>query len=162
MGLDFVYDEAVTFAIGALAALDCIGLNTKIDGSRKSGMKVVKSEIWVDYAGKTDVEGPVLFGVAALLNAAEIEVALEADPQGRANVENNQSRRPVWPLLMIAKDGTKNVNRSLIMPLEVKPSWSIPEGEDYTYWAYNMDTSALTSGLVLEIFAKHTGVWLKD
>ncbi len=161
MALNYVYDQQFNFTLDTLAAGTVVGLSTKIDGGRGSGFKVVKSQIWLDFGQKTTDEGPIMFGVAASLNAAEIQEALVSDPQSRVPVDNEHSKRPIWPLLMIGKDVTSNDQAVIEMTL-VEPGWSIIEGQSYTYWAFNMDTALLTTGTRLSIFAKHTGVWLKD
>ncbi len=158
-----VHDLSV-ITVGALAALDAVVVNSVIDATREEGFRILKTEYFVHFEGKTTAEGPVMFGFAANLNAAEIEEAIEADPQQRADdPEMHNAMRPVWVLGVIPKLSTE---QDQSFPGNVKgifnPRWSIPEGKGASWWAYNNSSGALTTGLLIKIMAKHFGVWLRD
>lgn len=88
---------------------------------------------------------------------ADIEEAIEADPQNPQDDEENlQAKRPVWPLHIVGDGDPQAIKGSF------NPRWSCPEGRAAQWWAYNLDTAGLTDGEVLSIFAKHYGVWLRD
>lgn len=102
-----------------------------------------------------------MFGIAdGGLTDAEIEECLESAPSDtndRPAVE--QAGRPVWPLAMIAlpdPDGTLPVVSG-----SWTQKWTFSNAEAWTYWVYNLDTGALTSGGTLAIFAKIYGVWVR-
>lgn len=150
--------------LGALAAYDVITQASKIDAARKNGFRVLKTEYFFDIDGKTAGEGPIVVGLAANQTAAEIEEAIEADPQGKVDdVENQQAKRPVWPLEIFgSKIGDTNLENESTRKGELTPRWSAPEGDGFSWWAYCLDAGGLTTGCTVVIFAKHYGVWLRD
>lgn len=159
--LAIIYDD-VELALGALAGKDAIAAPSKIDASRENGFRVMKTEYWMIFYGKTTAEGPIMVGLAPNLAAASIEETIEADPQSRTDDQvTPDSKRPVFPLEII--DYTE-VDMTNLQPYkgEVKIRWSIPEGNNLNWFAYNMNAAGLTTGTVVRIFAKHYGVWLRD
>ncbi len=163
-GLSIVH-SLTRLAVGALASLDAIAVSDeKIDGTRLEGFRVMKTEYFMNAEGGTVDQGPVLIGVAPNLNAQEIEEAIEADPQQRVDIPaTEQVMRPVFPLEIIGRALVEARASSLeTMKGVFNLKWSIPEGQGLVWFAYNLDLGALTSGLILTIYAKHYGVWLKD
>ncbi len=160
-----VYSQ-IDFPIGALASLDAIGLvDPKIDGSREQGFRLLKTQYWLEFVGLVDGEGPVLWGWSVGLTAAQIEEAIEADPQSVFDEANRDTNRPVFPIGMYNTDpvatNTTTLNAQMFVG-EFKPRWSIREGNFLSTWAYNVDAGALTSGAELRGICKHFGVWLND
>lgn len=160
-----VYD-VIEIACGALAAKDLILSASAIDAAKEMGFRILKSQIFASFLNKTADEGGVLFGYAFNPDsAAAVEEAIEADPQSDsrlARLQNEQAMRPVFPIGLIHFNATDGVlfNGAAI---EIKPQWSIPEGGALQYWAYNVSPSApLTTGCIIQIQAKHFGVWLND
>ncbi len=154
-------------SIGALGSLAATKIGSKI-GVRKQGFRVVKSDIHFMMGGKTTDEGPIMIGVACNADSTEVEEILEADPQAPSDNDERGMGVFVKPLFMITKN-------ELELPLASAPSerlrfvfsygkngWSIPEDQELSYWAYNMDDAALTSGTSFRIFGEHFGVWLRD
>lgn len=159
--LDIVYDD-VTITLGALAAKDAISSDSKIDAARLQGFRVMKTEYWIDYSGKATGEGPVMVGFSMNHTVGEVEEAFEADPGDRTSIQNAQAKRPVWPLKMIPAHAVQLDVPDKVLGGTFNPRWSCIEGKAAIWWAYNMDSSALTTGTVIRIFAKHFGVWLRD
>ncbi len=170
MALEQLYDNNTVLSLLTLGSLDAVAINSKIDGARKNGFRVVKSNIWVAMNGKTTDEGPIIMGVACNTISSQVELILENDPQSPSSSDERGTNNFVKALLMVGKDelkipiATSGDNRSW-MPFVVsygKNGWSIPEDQALSYWAYNLDDAALTTGTQFEIFAEHFGVWLKD
>ncbi len=120
--------------------------------------------------GKTTDEGPIIIGVACNTVASQVELIMENDPQAPSSTDERGKGNYVKALHMIGKDelkipiATDGDDRSWL-PMTVsygKNGWSIPEDQALSYWAYNMDDAALTTGTTMEIFAEHFGVWLRD
>ncbi len=168
MALVQVFDNDITFNLGTLAALDVVQVNSKIDGARNQGFRVVKSSVHFMMGGKTTDEGPIMIGVACNALSPEVEEIMEADPQSPSDNDERGMGVFIKPLFMITKN-------ELELPLASAPSerlsftftygkngWSVPEDQQLAYWAYNMDDAALTTGTQLRIFAEHFGVWLRD
>lgn len=111
-----------------------------------------------------------MFGVSANIDATGIAAAFADDPQASVDDISRSMKQFLMPLGMIGKDETviplgTNSGRQSWIPFEVswgKNGWSIPEAQSAGFWAYNMDSSSLTTGTVLEYFAEHFGVWLRD
>ncbi len=165
--LTFVYDidEAVT-EMASLAGLDAAVIDSKIDGSRKRGFRITKTEWYFEATGLHALAGPILFGWAVGLTAAEIEEALEADPQDPNNASATERvQRPVFPLGVIPRaqnTSESSVETPRIKPLmTMNPNWSIPEDVGFTWWIYNLG-GATDAGAGGSLFAKHYGVWLND
>lgn len=158
--LEILYDDVV-IDVGALASKDAISVDSKIDSSRLNGFRVMKTEYWISYEGKTTAQGPIMVGYSPTLTAQQVENGIEADPQVSSAVdETAKSKAPIFPLEMIGAEGTAKVEDSF--KGSFNPRWSTPEGVSAIWWAYNMDAAVLTTGLLIHIFAKHYGVWLRD
>ncbi len=124
---------------------------------------MIKSRIWLAVSGKTAGEGPVMLGMSMNGTAANIEAAIEADPQSVVEDDNHPKAHYVKPLEMITKAFQEGIGSAQVEGGHtLTPNWSCPEGQDLLFWAYNMDTSALTTGMIVDIFAEHYGVWLRD
>lgn len=153
--LSIVYD-VLNISCNSLAALDAAASASKIDGTRERGFRVVKTDYfcYLNSGTATDV---VVVGMGGPdLAPAEIEEAIEADPQHADDpVASEHVMRRLWPLEMI-KDDTEPVKGS------EKLNWSYPEGTVLNWWVYNPSAAALNASATVTIFAKHYGVWLND
>ncbi len=138
---------------------------TNVDASREQGFRVTKMETAVAFTGKTANEGPILWGLAFGQTAAEIEEAIESDPQGMFNEANQElqerQNRPVWPIGIINPLPVAGVIDEGKM-ITLKPNWSAPEGGTMDFFAYNFGSGSLTTGTVIRYVYKLFGVWLKD
>ncbi len=164
--LTFVYDIQAAVALGSLASLDAVTTSSKIDSARERGFRITKTEYFVDMYSADGEDGPLVYGLAVALNAAEVEEALEADPQSANDVPaQEQVQRPIFPLGIIPRthaDDTASTNKRVPIQLMTKSlNWSIPEGANLIWWFYNLG-GALAAGALGVIFAKHYGVWLND
>jgi len=165
MALIAQYDNNGTLTLGAQGALDVLSTNTKIDGARKQGFRVTKSNWFFQATGKTATEGPIIIGIACNADAAEIEAAIEADPQAPSDDDSRGMGVYIKPLFLmgIAQTEFPAAGDAVMKPFTVsygKNGWSIPEDQALTVWAYAM--GALTTGTVIRFFAEHFGVWLRD
>jgi len=160
--------EDITLAVLAPATKAATVVASKADGSRQNGYRIMKTEWMMQYEGKTTGEGPIIWGFAMGLTAAEVAAALTADPQSSTDDRNaGETERPIWPLGLIDENSVESGdNAATAAPLQLNgtfnPKWSQPEAQQFIWWAWNMSTGTLTTGLVLRIFAKHFGVWLRD
>ncbi len=164
--LDQQFDIGISLDLGTLGVADVITAESSIDGSRKQGFRVTKSKILLEMSGKTAGEGPILFGVAANFpGAPEVELALEADPQGRNEQDSARGKGTFLKVLALFMSVPINIPTTRPQMFEFsygKNGWSVPEAEKLVYWARNQDTSALTTGTRISISAEHFGVWLRD
>ncbi len=163
-------DLAIQWSTGSLAlatlnASTALVEPTKVDASREQGFRVTKIETAVAWTGKTDGEGPILWGLAFGQTAAEIEEAIEDDPQGMQNeagrtLQEHQNR-PVWPIGIVSPSGVAGVlDEGKVIVL--RPNWSAPEGGTMDFFAYNFGSGSLTTGTVMRYVYKLFGVWLRD
>lgn len=159
--LSFVFDESVIISLSALAARDLIEGSSKIDAGREHGYRIVKTEGWA-FVKAAVLNEPVVFGLTPSKTASETEEAIEADPQSIFAVpEQEQAMRPVFPLGALMGVAAEGAN--LIGHFVNNIPWSYPEGDALFWWAYNPDDDDFSAGTQqLIIFAKHTGVWLRD
>lgn len=155
-----VYHERVVLTLGTLASLDALAVTGLQDGSRSQGFRYLKSEYIIGVAGMTTDDGPVVVGVGGPgLSTAEIEEAIEADPQSSHDAPaGEQAMRPVWKIGAAVGDGMLNNG----LPIIVNQRWSYPEDATMAFFAYNSSGAALTTGTVITMMIKHYGVWLRD
>ncbi len=159
-----VYDD-VMITVGALASKAAIIAGGKIDSARLNGFRVLKTQYWIDWEGKTDADGPIMIGLSEGLTAAEVASCINADPQSSSELVNNaNTKRPVWPLEMLSKQAIEAgaSNGQGAFKGDAKIQWSVREGRTLSWWAFNMEAVALAAGTLVNIFAKHFGVWLND
>ncbi len=162
--LDIVWDF-VEMAIGALGALTAVNIPTKIDASRDQGYRVMKAQAAVVWDNKTTVEGPIIVGLAANQTATGVEECMEADPQNPNTDGGGQDQfranRACWPIAFINRtetNGRLDNGRFVDVPIR----WSMPEHGNFDCWAYNNDSSPLSTGTLITVALKLFGVWLRD
>ena len=107
----------------------------------------------------TSGEGPIELFMCHDLSTAEMAEVFAADPQ-RSHDPNleEQAMRPLWPLALLANltEDSNKVGHGVSTI-----GWSFPEGTILKWGAWNKG-SALTTGTVIHVVAKHFGVWLRD
>ncbi len=162
------FDNNGVLTLGTLGSLVAIQAAGKNDGSRNMGFRYTKSTVWFTMQGGTTNEGPIMIGVACNCSAAELEAAMENDAQDQNDPPNRSGGMFIKPLFIIGEDELKIPLDSAPGPDKMftfsygKNGWSVQEKEQWTVWAYNMDSGALTTGTVIKFFAEHFGVWLRD
>ncbi len=160
-----VWDQ-LTLALGALAADSSTQINSKIDNARENGFRVLRTDYTVGITylpGTHEGDGPFAFGLQVNASNAELQEIFDADPQSSINRNlNEESSRPCWLLGVLGPPQSASGSAMSMVTGTVNIKWSIPEGSNLKWWVYNMTSLAANSGMVLEILAKHYGVWLKD
>lgn len=164
------YENDFVLAIGALAANDAVNGQTKIDSTRLNGFRIAKVKIVATLRGKTASEGPLLWGLCCNMNAAELEAAIEADPQ--SSVADNDKGEGQWlsilgmiPFGMTAGPLTSTggaIAGAAAHMDDHKVNWSVIEGKTFDLFVYNMEGSAVTTGGIIEAAMEIFGVWLRD
>lgn len=163
-GLALVYDN-VALTLSTLGASTALSASSRIDGSRENGFRIIKTQYWLDWIGKTAPEGPLIFGISFGLSVAQIAACITADPQSKREDFNvHDTALPVFPLALIpiASTGKAATPDDAVPMREITLRWSAPEGTSMNWFVFNADTSALTTGTSVVVFAKHFGVWLND
>ncbi len=166
--LEISYENNGALVLSTLASLDAVNADFKIDASRGSGFRVAKTRIAAVLKGKTAIEGPILWGMACNLSAAEVESAIEADPQTR--VDDNSRGQGTW-IKMLGLIGINmtagpltggvGLQTGAASFIDVKVNWSVIEGQALTLWAYNLGAQ-LSTGSIIQFVAENMGVWLRD
>ncbi len=155
-----VWDDT-NVALGSLGAGIAVTAASKIDSARLQGFRVLRTEWYMGVTGMTTGEGPLLLGMSVGLSAAQIQGGIQGDPQRSHDVtESDQAQRPIWPLqvFMANADG----DGTIVAQGVIKLGWSVPEGVSLNFFVINFTASALTTGAVVNVIAKHFGVWLRD
>ena len=156
----FIYADSGNLALGALGAKDAISENLKQDAVRTRGFRFTRTEWFLNWNVEAAGEGPILIGLCGPgISAAEVEEAIEADPQSPDDtIPAPQAMRPYWPLAILFPDtGGKSTIQGVI-----NINWAFPESEVMQIFAYNLGTGALTTGSQVDYFLKHFGAWLND
>ncbi len=157
--LEIQYDEDASIVMSNASANTAVLGASKIDASRENGFRIIKSKVNFGFHSKTVDEGPVVFGMAIGMTAAQIKAALEDDPQISSAVLSKSKSMWLKPLGVVpftAVEEESAVHRLMTIPV----GWSVIEGSLLSYWGYAQ--GALTTGMVITIFAEHLGVWLRD
>lgn len=159
------YEEDGSLALGTLESLNAISGATKIDATRLQGYRIAKVDLSMTVKAKTAAEGPICFGIACNMSAAEVEKAIEADPQ--SSTDDNERGEGGWlkmlgiiPVSAIAGPITGTISGAAQM-ITVMVNWSVIEGKEFTVWAYNMGAQ-LTTGTIISWIMEIFGVWLRD
>ncbi len=150
--------------ISSLAAQTGLQIPGKIDAARLNGFRTLKQSGIIQLEGTAEASptgGPIMVGFHAPdMSLAELEEAIENDPQSSADPLNEQARRAYFVLgyLQTSGSGTGS-NRTFSKRFQ----WSYIEGTSLAYFAYNTDlTTAIPATSQIKIFCEHLGVWLRD
>ncbi len=163
-GREQVFHEQVTITVGGLAQNVAIGSVGNLDGTREQGFRIKKMKYAVSFEGKTAGEGPVTFGVAHTLNAAEVAEALIADPQHNEDIPaTERGNRKVYPLEFFPSNGVdRTQSHGPMVFRNIRFPWKeVSEGQNIFWWVFAQG-SALSTGMVVEVAAVYFGEWLRD
>lgn len=151
------YDNSVIIAAASLASLDVAGGASKLDDTCRQGFRILKT-VGDIFCKSLAVGETLIYGLAVGLTAAEVEEALESDPQAPDDPPaSEQSMRAVFPI------GSLHGGDKIGDHFEFNLRWSVKEGNSLLWWIYNPDNDPLSAASQdVIIFAKHFGVWLND
>ncbi len=164
-------DEIVSLPLGTLGAKAAILGVTNIDGSRLQGWFQVMCNIAGFFRGKTTTEGPIIFGICANMSATQLAALIATDPQGSTSDTNLIKAFWYRFISIIGLDSTEGDLLARGQSTEIqgtsrfesfKVRWAIPEGNNFSIFAYNLGSGALTTGTVFEITLQNFGSWLRD
>ncbi len=163
-GKGIIIRERTTITLGTLGANTALKQDSPL--AILEDFRMIKSEIFASLDGATSVEGDgqIIIGIANdELTAAEIAECLTVDgPLNRNDrVAEEQVMRAVFPLFAIpfktlASQQGIHDNR----PFEDTIRWTFSNPEGWTLFAFNMGSSALTTGGVIQLVNKYYGVWV--
>ncbi len=148
--------------LGALAALDVISANLKADAGIGQGFKIVKMKYTMSWRNNTTLEGPIVWGLAkGPIDAAEIEEALEADPQGEVDIPAAEfAVRKVFPMGMIPASGTVNGGLEMMPMRSIRFPWkTVRDDESIAIWHWNLGAATLTTGWLVVYFFTFVVEW---
>ncbi len=158
-----VLHDFVELTVGTLAADNAVLTpSARIITANEQGFRISKMKYQMTYNGKTDGEGPCLFGFSVDLTADQVRDAISATPTGEADAEAmERTNRKVYPLEQIAIDGDERSRISDTHFRHIRMPWKeIAEGSSLDYWLHCR--AALTTGMQLQISAVYVGKWLED
>ncbi len=164
--VEIIYENDFVLALGALAGNDAVAGVTKVKAANLQGFRVAKVRIAAQLDQKTTAEGPLVWGLAANMSAAQIEAAIEIT---RTSSTGTTQKGPgAWlkilgliPFAMTAGPITGSNNLSAEM-MEVLVNWSTIEGQDFSLFVYNQGAGAITTGAFILAVMEIYGVWLRD
>lgn len=162
--LAILYDNLV-ITVGALGFGASVVVSSKIDSAREQGFRITRTEWFISVLGATTGDQPVQVGYAFGCTAADIDDTMGSDPQGTFNAANVQSnadaKRPVFPMAIFPGLADSVIGAASVMKGVTIPTWSAPEGGFLNWYAFAAN-GGLTTGRLVNIHAKHFGVWLRD
>ncbi len=161
----FVSHEQVSIDVTGLTSANVIGDVTKIDGARNQGVHIDQIKWAARWQQFTTLEGGVQVGLSVGdgLTDAQVEEALEADPQSDSDVPaTEQSLRKVFPLFMVPDSTELDSHQQMeFRSIDRWPFKDLNEDEALKTYAYNTSGTTLTSGLI-KLDMVITGRWLRD
>ncbi len=164
-GSKVIFRFVLPLAFGALAAKTAVINATDLDGSLEQGVKIKDMWLALTYTGKTATEGPVLYGLARnLASVTTLKECLENDPQGQDNdAEMEKSTRDVMVLGWLGQAETGADSSWFQGMRKIRFPWkTIREGSSLQMWAYNQDSTILTTGGSLTGYFIINGEWMLD
>lgn len=161
-GRQQVQHGIAAISLGTLGTNDTISVALTIDGSRDQGIFLKKMKAGFQLNGLTTDDGPLLVGLALAMSAAEVEEALEADPQGVDDVPaSEQANRKVFPIGFFTQ-GKDPVDADLIPLRRVKFPWKeISEGQNLFMFVHNYGGN-MTTGAAVTMIWTAVQEWLRD
>ncbi len=154
--------ETVKVDVGGVAGAVSVA-SMAMDSGRNQGVLIKKLMGAVDYDGKTAGEGPYLYGMAHAISAAEIQEALEADPQDENNVPDTEyGNRQVMVLGVIPKASTASPADTVPYRSIRFPWKKIPEQTNLFFWVQNKHTGTVSAGTDVRFSYIIVQEWLDD
>ncbi len=162
--------QHVNFDTGVLTAGGTAILkNIVVDVSRGQGFRMSALRYWVEYGGKTAEQGPILWGLAWGLTAAEVGETMNSDPQFDVEVDMELVRRNLIVIGLIPNDATKSgelagttryLSAQTLRKIKV-PSWDVVEGTAILLWQCVLaGGDDVATGCSLELTLGIKGGWL--
>ncbi len=170
-GASLQFGTISTLSLGTLGASTALLKAFKVDATRLNGWYEIWCKLAGNFAGKTSTEGPLLLGICANMNAAELKAILEDDPQNSQTPTKTGPGSWYYPIIWIGLDATEGDINGEGQSSEIQATskftkypvkWAIPEGQDFSLFVYNADSGALTTGTVITFAVQHFGAWLRD
>ncbi len=164
--LQIIYDRAAS-SIGSISANAGSLFNfTRLDASVEDRFRITKMEMVIDYDGKTSGDTLSIWLPPPGMSAAEVEAALEADPQGGGpefNDENSLNNTWLPYVGSITGEGTVGTVLNAVggPTITIRPNVTKEPNETLSLFLMAFGT-AFTTGATLEVWAKIYGVWLRD
>ena len=155
-------DSLALTTIGSLVAKIFSGLVLQED------FRMMKSELVAHITGLASGEGDgLILGICnGELSATEVGEALNADGPLDRNDRALQERaeRFVKPVAMVGGEQTGParvfLNEHGGPMIVAKPNWTFSNPEGWSWFIFNNDITALTTGSTVSLQATHYGVWV--
>ncbi len=164
-GRQTIQKFVTSLPLGALATVTAVIGGSQVDSSRLNGIRIIDMWLNVTWHAKTDTEGPITYGIGRDLESVTLlKGALEADPQGFADKDENEKlTRNVMVLGVIPTAGVAQQPSAFTGMRRIKFPWKeINEGSDLQVWAFNRDVNTLTTGTIIDFEFVINGEWLRD
>ncbi len=153
-----IMEDEITLTLGTLGPVTTLAVASKLDANYSQDARIRRLRGNISLASKTAGEGPIFVGYAIDNSIAEISEFLVNDPQSAYHeVEAAESRRKVFPCWLFGHNvtNTQQTPESSNQRWDPLPAFSFRKRKDQavTWWAFNRDGSALTTGAVIVLSA---------
>ncbi len=155
-----------TLSLGTLASEGVVKDDFLQGPTQTQGFRISKLRIAFSLRGKTVSEGPVLCGISCNASSTSLIKARYAISQGTTSKLNDPS---IGSSVYVRALGWahREASGAIAIPsdntfMDVKLNWSIPEDSALNFWAMNLDTGVLTTGMFVAAVGEIYGVWLND
>ncbi len=156
----FVYSDLADINVASLSALDAVSAALKQDGSRDQGFRFTRIEWELSLRNAVNDEGPfdVYIGGPGM-SAADLELAIEADPQSPNQLAAAEQAMRIY--FFLGRVTSLALEANAVSGV-LKPMWSYPESDAMLVIAYNAGTVSSAGSQLINYHAKNYGVWLRD
>ncbi len=154
-----------TLALATLASKDVIGSNVGDTVIEKAWLSSVKATHSLAFPTPLAGDGPIMVGLAhSDYTDAEIEEWIEnAESWNSSDLRSQeQARRKIRRIGIFPMSETGDLTSSKVLndgkPIRTKCGWMLDTGMTVKFWAYNMGSSALTTGRLYQVQG-HVNLW---
>ncbi len=153
-------------ALGTLASEAAIVFEFTESSNMIADFRMMKIEYALKWQGKSVDDGPIVIGLSVGATAAQIAEAMNSTPTDPTQLdEGNDANRPIWPLMIIRRKATEPVDGTVDFK-SFKPNWSTRGSsnangqQNLGLWAFNSESGALTTGVVIGAEVKVAGAFV--
>lgn len=162
------WDRLTLQALGTLASLNAIVFEMPRLANMISDFRMLRIEYALHWQGKTTDDGPIVLGLCVGATAAQVAEAMLSQPTDLTQLdEGNDANRAIWPLAVVHRKATEMTEATIPFGA-FNPKWSTRGSGNQNgaqrlqLFAFNEESGALTTGMLIGISMKVAGVWVND
>ncbi len=153
-----------TITVGAMLSRGSVLTSSKVDSSRKQGIKITKASMLGSFEGKTTLQGPLYFGMCVGFNSTTLAEFFDADPQGQIEDQDQPENGAFIKVLGVipAVETGGRIQGMTDTWTDAQKNWSVPEGSSLQMFVFNASGGTMTTGTLVDWQMWLNYIWLKD